>query len=275
MKIVRLNGGLGNQMFQYAFAKELKYLYPDDEILLFGSNKEVEKIFDIDLPFANTKDVMKLGDIEETLFGKIKRHYFRKNTHILERNYSYNDAFQKITGNVYYDGYWQTEKYFPHFQSDINNVFEFKAAVNKKNLELVENKKKYCSIHIRRGDYTTIKGYDVIGVDYYNQAINYIKESIPDVIFVFFSNDIEWCRKSFHIPNAIFVDWNQRENSWQDLWLMSKCQYNIIANSTFSWWGAYLGDSKIVIAPKVWMNRKKDYYNYSFNDIIPETWKRI
>ena len=275
MKIIRLNGGLGNQMFQYAFAKELEYLYPSDKIFLFGSNKEIQRIFDIDLPFATTKDVMMLGDIKETYIGKIKRHYFRKKTHILERDFSYNEFLQKITGDVYYDGYWQTEKYFSHYNSDINNMFSFKLSINKKNTELFENGKQYCSIHIRRGDYTTIKGYDVIGLDYYNKAINYIIGKIPGVIFVFFSNDIEWCKKNFDIEDAIFVDWNQRENSWQDLWLMSKCNYNIIANSTFSWWGAYLGKAEIVIAPKKWMNRKKDYYTYSFNDIIPETWKRI
>lgn len=275
MKIIRLNGGLGNQMFQYAFAKELEYLYPSDKIFLFGSNKEIQRIFDIDLPFATTKDVMMLGDIKETYIGKIKRHYFRKKTHILERDFSYNEFLQKIIGDVYYDGYWQTEKYFSHYNSDINNMFSFKLSIDKKNTELFENGKQYCSIHIRRGDYTTIKGYDVIGLDYYNKAINYIIGKIPGVIFVFFSNDIEWCKKNFDIEDAIFVDWNQRENSWQDLWLMSKCNYNIIANSTFSWWGAYLGKAEIVIAPKKWMNRKKDYYTYSFNDIIPETWKRI
>ena len=109
---------------------------------------------------------------------------------------------------------------------------------------------------------------------YFDSAIKYINERIPKPIFFVFSDDIEWCRTKLNIANAIYVDWNKDDNSFRDMQLMSMCKHNIICNSTFSWWGAYLNNNpdKIVIAPNKWMKINDKLFE---GDIVPPTWIKL
>lgn len=131
------------------------------------------------------------------------------------------------------------------------------------------------SIHIRRGDYLSQQFSAGFGnccpLAYYREAIHYMKTYLDDITFVLFSDDMDWVKMNLPLDNAIYVDHNHGVDSWQDMYLMSMCQHNIIANSTFSWWGAWLNDNtdKIVIAPKRWWSSIEN------DDVVPESWIRM
>jgi hypothetical protein len=131
------------------------------------------------------------------------------------------------------------------------------------------------SIHIRRGDYLSSKFVDgfsnICTIDYYNRSIDKIKSNLDLPVFFVFSDDQEWVKQNIIIKNAFYLNHNIGKNSWQDMYLMSKCKHNIIANSSFSWWGAWLNSNnqKIVIAPKKWWN------DFKQDDVVPETWVRL
>ena len=137
------------------------------------------------------------------------------------------------------------------------------------------------SVHVRRGDYVLDKNtqefHGVCGVDYYLDAIKLIASKMDDLLLVFFSDDTEWAIEEFkNLPySLIFIDHNKGENSWKDMFLMSNCKHNIIANSSFSWWAAYLNQNqnKMVIAPKQWFADPTK--NSETSDLIPESWIRL
>lgn len=131
------------------------------------------------------------------------------------------------------------------------------------------------SVHIRRGDYLSASFANGFGnccpLDYYQRAIAMISKTVDKPLFVFFSDDMEWVKENFAGEDCLFVSHNKGVDSWQDMYLMSLCNHNIIANSTFSWWGAWLNhhEDKMVIAPKKWWSTIEN------DDVVPETWMRI
>ena len=155
--------------------------------------------------------------------------------------------------------------------------FSFKLElISNKNLSLAKTIRETnsVSIHVRRGDYLMEIGWDTCNLEYYNKAIKYIEQILPHCTFYVFSDDILWCMKNLtNKYNFIYVDWNKGNDSWQDMYLMSQCKNNIIANSTFSWWGAWLNNNpqKIVITPSIWFNDR----NPNDCDIIPDNWIKI
>jgi hypothetical protein len=175
-----------------------------------------------------------------------------------------------------YIGYWQSEKYFLSMKEEVLDTFSFeKLAKSQKTfsiLDLIENTNSI-SVHVRRGDYLLEgeKFGNICTTQYYDKAIEKIKKHIVSPLFFVFSNDMEWVRKNIQIPNPYYIDWNQGADSWQDMFLMSRCKHNIIANSTFSWWGAWLNQSpqKMVIAPSHLLN------GIETPDWIPDTWITI
>ena len=152
-------------------------------------------------------------------------------------------------------GYFQTEKYFSHCKEDIRNIFEFNESLIKQGDELfIENS---CSVHVRRTDYLNVAEYHPFpGLEYYKNAMNLMRDSGVNK-FVFFSDDIGWCKDNFGLNDSI--SYAEGNTNIRDLYLMSKCRHNIIANSSFSWWGAWLNknEDKIVIAPSVWFGPAK------------------
>ncbi|MDR0428165.1 MAG: alpha-1,2-fucosyltransferase, partial [Dysgonamonadaceae bacterium] len=131
------------------------------------------------------------------------------------------------------------------------------------------------SIHIRRGDYLSSSNINYVGnicnITYYIEAIKKIEQMVENPVFFIFSNDIKWAQENLQLANVHYIDWNKKEDSWQDMFLMSKCKHNIIANSTFSWWRAWLNQyvEKIIISPDLFYNGEKA------TDLIPESWIKI
>jgi hypothetical protein len=175
-------------------------------------------------------------------------------------------------------GLWQSPLYFAKYQDEIRKIFTIKENYID-NLDSIANDIKNSqsvSVHIRRGDYLSKIAYRELGltsIEFYKKSIAYMSETITNPQFYFFSDDIEWVKSEFHLPNANFVSGEKTKNNIEDFYLMSQCKHNIIANSTFSWWAAWLNENpeKIVVAPIKWFNKLR----HSTKDLIPEKWIRI
>lgn len=294
MKIIYIFDGLGNQMFQYAFYKKMKKLYKNvygnldtfsrdyPQGLEDFSGYELKKIFNIDIEekkilfdtfFSRVR--WKRTSIFLRAFHKLLR---KLNVVIYLENWSecVEDKLNKKR-IIFYTGWWQSEKFFKDISNEIRSDFSFPRIVDKKNLEVLKKIKTSNSvgIHVRRGDYLKDKGFKgLASLEYYQRAIEYIENKIEAPCFFIFSNDIEWCKENFKLENCHYIDWNKGEESYRDMQLMSLCKHNIIPNSTFSWWGAWLNNNpnKIVIAPEKWFN---DCANMNYSDIVPENWIKI
>ncbi len=283
MQIIRILGGLGNQMFQYAFYKSLK---SSEKKLLditdFSHYKlhngfELERVFQLkDVEYAKLSVIEDLSDCKLDFLSRVKRKLVgRKKTHIIESYLHFDEKYGNMK-NVYFDGYWQSEKYFKNIGEEIRKEFIFPKFVEKDNIEILKKieSTNSISIHIRRGDYLNHPLYsNICSIKYYERAINYIKTNVENPVFFIFSNDIDWCKESFYFEESYFIDWNLGEKSFRDMQLMSSCKNNIIANSSFSWWGAWLNENpnKIIIAPNKWVNDGR----VNIDDIVPEGWIRL
>lgn len=289
MKIVKILGGLGNQMFQYALALSLSHQFPREEIKidisafnLYPSHNgyELSNIFKDTFCIATIKECAKVGyplpnyrlwQIGSRLLPT--RHSMIRETSVSKFNENVFNPAKK-----YFDGYWQSEKYFQHIRSDILKCFSFTPFNDDDNLKLMNEMLGKCnvSVHVRRGDYLNIPLYKgICSKKYYREAIKKILSDTQVDRFIVFSNDIDWVKENlngyFENIEICYVDWNKGQNSYRDMQLMSLCTHNIVANSSFSWWGAWLNrnPNKIVIAPSKWINLKED------TDIIPSSWIKI
>ena len=289
MKIVKILGGLGNQMFQYAFYLAVKHEHPEEEtkidILCFNgyplhNGFELERVFGIKAPTANIKDLCKvyypyfhyrLWQVGKYLLPKRKTVFQESLEAKYEPDILYNEK------DCYYEGYWQNEKYFRNIKSEILKVFKPRH-INTKSKELANKLiyKQSASIHIRRGDYVTHRWFGgICDISYYKRAISKLDSRKSIDVYCIFSNDISWCKKNIapliNNKEIIYVDWNKKEESHLDIYLMSLCNHNIIANSSFSWWGAWLNKhkDKTVICPKKWNNIKDSKFE------LPENWTKI
>ena len=285
MIIIKLSGGLGNQMFQYAFGKSLS-IQNRVELLLdinnFGENRAETprkyelSIYNINEKFATKKQINKVKAL--SIIKLIHRKISPSNSsHILEKNYHLNNS-NIIIRDIYLDGYWQDEKYFEKYKKVILNKFTINI---KPHISIHKwiNKIKNCnsvSIHIRRGDYITDKKVQKIlkalSINYYIKAIRKIEHMKIEPVFFIFSDDIKWAREEFtRRQNIYFVEHGGED--YENLRIMSLCQHNIIANSSFSWWGAWLNKNphKIVIGPKEWFCDKKRIKL----SIMPKKWLKL
>lgn len=274
MIYVRVSGGLGNQMFQYAFARTLKsrganvLLHWHPHCSKSSHNGfELDRVFESDLtreiPLAN-----------HNFYNFIKSRFLRKIKIFREVNEMKFQPHFLETKSGYLDGYWQTEKYFIDIASDIRNDFLFKQINGSRNQDLLEQikNKVTCSVHVRRGDYVNHPKLGGICESYYLGAIDYLKSNCEDdPRFVVFSDDIPYCKETFSDWNLTYCDWNEGYDSWMDLALMRHCKHHIIANSSFSWWGAWLSNKNgTVVAPKKW-SRKYTQVQHE----CPREWVRI
>lgn len=285
MLIVRIQGGLGNQMFQYAIYRTLMENGKDVKMDITGflnyglhNGYELPNLFSIKEVIANQKEIELLSDFKRDILHIARRKLLgRKKKHYVQNDFKFiNEVFG--LDNVYLDGYWQSEKYFIDIQHIIRQEFMFKNMLDITNQEIVEriNNTNSVSIHIRRGDYVSNPdAFKVHGgittLDYYMRAINIIKENIDNPVFFVFSDDMEWAKANLSLDNSYFIDWNTGVNSYKDMQLMSYCKHNIIANSSFSWWGAWLNrnKSKLVVAPNRWFN------TIIAEDIIVDNWYTV
>lgn len=281
MIVIRLNGGLGNQMFQYAFGRSLA-LMRNETLGLDLSN--YEKNINPDTPrkfelgnFMIMAEILPINERNNSsslwlrLSQKINL-FFRGDYHM-----RFHPALLKKKQHIF-DGFFQSYKYFIDYEKIIRNDFSLNFMLTGKAKELAESiiLEKSVSVHIRRGDYVTneknYQGYGVCSIEYYKEAIKIVSTKQPKAEFYVFSDDIKWVKENLSFPDlTVYVSGYGFDDS-VEMYLMSLCKYNIIANSTFSWWAAWLNKypNKIVIAPKKWAN-----ISVVTNDLLPVDWLKI
>lgn len=294
MKVVKFKGGLGNQLFQYAFLRALKLKYncknvkgdfsyfsdlKNDSIRvprIDSFNIKIEKANNIDLSQVNLFKhqgnplclVYKLLIYIETLLNK--RYFFEK-----DRGYR---NLEQLTNHEYFDGYWQSWRYIEGIEGTLRRELILKSNLSKKTSDILRKIKNENSVFvgIRRGDYLATakarKHFGSFGIEYYQCAIDYIKERTESPIFYIFSNDIQWVKQNMIFNcNVIFRDDEETTSDTEELTIMAACKHAIIVNSTFYWWGAWLinNPNKIVIAPRKWFADEKPI------DIVPDSWVKM
>lgn len=292
MVVTKLVGGLGNQMFQYAaglsLAEKLSTeLFMDvswfDEI----DDKDTSRHYELDC-FALKQQFVKGGEfrVSQPGWGRKQRLMLSiakaRGKQILtqyrEPTFEFNQRFNNLSDNTYLEGYFQSEKYFLGVRKEVVSAFSYIERPSEKNRLLIQRIRSCnsVSIHVRRGDYVTNKHankfHGLKGVDYYKKAISIMSKQLKQPIFFVFSDDIEWCKTNLPIPKgSTFISHNQSGS--EDMRLMRVCKHNIIANSSFSWWGAWLGEypAKEVIAPKVWFSNE----SLNTKDVVPNRWQKI
>lgn len=276
MVAVQMSGGLGNQMFEYALYLKLKSMGKEvkmDDFTCYGpgERKKMLDVFGITYDRMTQEEYIKMTDSCLKLSHKIRRKLTgRKNLAYREADSNFDPEILKRDPALF-EGYFQTEKYFKDIEKQVRDAFMFRNYTPSDTVKKWEQQIASCmavSVHIRRGDYLLPKHshlYEGICDDrYYTDAIALIKEKYPDAVFFFFSNDTEWVKAHYSGPKYVVVEGNDEESGYADLYLMSRCRHHIIANSSFSWWGAWLNPDKEknVIAPKKWLNGRecKDIY---------------
>lgn len=291
MVIVKLVGGLGNQMFQYAAGISLSVKLNTNLFLdISAYSKKHSRDYRLNDAF-NVKESLADG----YLLKKIHSPHYRMMNWLLssidsnnkiglirrycEPHFHYTEEFKYISNNTYLEGYWQSERYFSPYADKIRESFQFSSQLSSKAKfflnKIQSGQATPVSLHIRRGDYVSNpsfnKTFGVCGIDYYENAINKIKSKVGDIFIFIFSDDITWVKKNikFNTPYSI-VD--SEITDYETIQLMSMCSHHIIANSSFSWWGAWLNkNNKIVIAPKKWFDNSER----NTKDLIPKDWIQI
>jgi len=285
--IVKIIGGLGNQIFQYAYAKSLQqkgYIVKLD-ISSFKKYKLHGGYFLdrylIDIGIASQEELRRYGD--QGFFSVLRKKIrFVNSKSLVEESFFFNNELMFPRDNSYIEGYFQSERYFQEIRSVILLQISLKKKLSEYSSQIESQIKKCkisCSIHIRRGDYltdnTTNKVHGVLGLDYYKRATKLLENKGISPQYYVFSDDIKWAEDNLDIKNLIFIKSPKQRVPNEDIYLMSLCNHNIIANSTFSWWGAWLNQNrdKVVISPLQWF--LDDGMNKDTFDLIPPVWLRI
>ncbi len=298
MVIVKLMGGMGNQMFQYAFGfflakKNRKTLKLDLSFLQDRREKKKIVFREFDLTIFNVSEEV-IATKEEIAYysgvspnGKslnliitLKRKLSLPH-HLIDYSLKYHPEYKLITSNIYLEGYFQSPAYFSEIEEDIRKEFIFKNKILPISNELAEKIKMSNSVclHVRRTDFVeedlgkNIHGF--VEEMYYFNAVKFIKEKVHKPELFIFSDDIEWCQNNlvFDLPTRFVLNEHNGEKISNYLQLMTLCKHFIIPNSTFAWWAAWLSESpdKLVVAPLKWMiNSEKDE-----TDLIPKSWIRL
>ncbi|MFA6087616.1 alpha-1,2-fucosyltransferase [Mucilaginibacter sp.] len=291
MIVIKLQGGLGNQMFQYAFGRSLAKrlnteLYLDITTLEdtdhppgFTHRKYELDVFNVKAQIAGTKILSSVVAYPKSRSAFYKLRLLKSLgivQHLHEKKFSYDaDIHGLINGNTFLTGFWQSEKYFQDIADDIRRELKLPQPHDHQNIsyqQLIQNKNAV-SLHIRRGDYVGNATHPVCGMEYYQQAIQIMNKDITDPVYFIFSDDTEWAANNVVTDSENYVINHNKTNSAADMYLMSQCKHHIIANSSFSWWGAWLNPSenKKVIAPGKWFTNSLT----DTKDLIPHRWTII
>lgn len=292
MVTIKLIGGLGNQMFQYATGRAVAHRL-GVQLLLDVSGfahydlrrYELDK-WAIHASLASPEDLLRAGVVARapTWFSRIGRAmgFERPLSSFKEVSLAYDPGILKVAAPIYLDGYWQSDSYFSNVADLLRREFVLKDPVNAANLGMTalicQADASSVSLHIRRGDYVsnphTAQYHGVCSLDYYRAAIDYLAERVPNPHFFVFSDDLAWVAENFKLSHPMtLVDVNDADSGAWDMALMKSCSHHIIANSSFSWWGAWLNSAsdKIVVAPARWFSRA----DQNTRDLIPSTWVRL
>lgn len=279
MIIARLHGRLGNQMFQYAAAAGLAARHGVPVALdTRGAQLRGEgvptRVFDLDLadagPLPPLKQQAPLRYALWRAFGAAPRFH-------RERGLGYNTAIEGWHDGSYLHGYWQSQRYFSHIEPQIRTAFTFPEFSNTQNAEMADRiaGSNAISLHVRRGDYLTFAAHVLCDQAYYEAALARILDGVPGSPTVYvFSDDPQWAKDNLPLPvDKVVVDFNGPDTDFEDMRLMSLCQHNIIGNSSFSWWAAWLNQNpdKQIVAPAKWFGDPK----LNNPDILPTDWLKI
>ena len=244
------NGLLGNQMFQYAalrsIAKKFNYQYCLPDPQSFQSDKK----------HLNLIDCFKLNNEEKKYVDLYK---IKLDTLAFDEN-----IFNKCPDNVDIDGYFQDIKYFEDNSEDIKRAFTFKeeySDIGNMYFHSTFGDEDVISLHIRRGDYLNFSHHPTQPIEYYAEALKFFKQNLKVLVF---TDDIQWAREQYLFNSERFF-FSENNNSAVDMYMQTLCSYHIIANSTFSWWGAWLANSKRVVKPKIWFGPPLDNYTNFLN----------
>lgn len=289
MNIVRIRAGLGNQMFQYAFYLALKQRRPETKIDTSvyryrpsHNGYELERIFDIHPDHATIAERNQMVDVGKDLLSEIRRAigWKRHTTGLLVKepdpsNGWYSDVLQ--AENSYLQGFWQSERYFADVKDQVRKDFQFALPLSPSDDALAQDILSHnsVSVHIRRGDYLKkrrVEECNICTENYYRRAVDYIIQHIPAPVFYVFSDEPAWGQAQDFFPkNTVFVSGHTGQQAYIDMQLMSLCRHHIIANSSFSWWGAWLGEYEqtLTLAPNKWLKSKP------YPDILPPQWITI
>ena len=300
MICVQLSGGLGNQMFQYAFGRALAAKHHTELILdctIFQDKTPrldyTLRDYELDVLAINARQASKdeLNRCWPSFFCKIYRSLRRRcglpeivnPAYLVEQQLPYSLlAIDQAASDCYLIGFWQSEQFFKSVESLVRQEFTFKHPLDTKNSEIAKriSSVNSVSLHVRRGDYVNnpqiTNSHGLCSLEYYQNAISSIEKNITNPVFFIFSDDIEWVRANLVLSGqSEIVSGNTGIQSYIDMQLMCLCRHNIIANSSFSWWGAWLNNNtdKIVVAPKQWF--PDEAKNVQTKDLIPEKWIRL
>ncbi|MCX6206520.1 MAG: alpha-1,2-fucosyltransferase [Bacteroidetes bacterium] len=283
MTIVKIWGGLGNQLFQFAFAHYIKSINGEQiSFVCENFNTDLSKLkithFNCDLKTADQDQLSPYQQYFKKQY-RIKRKLiqlfpFLDRTILVEKKHHV-IIKAPLTHSVY-DGYWQHENYLLKNEAYLRQAFQFKdesVFSESTYIQLMKNTLNPVGLHIRRGDFLKSHFHFNLNFDYYKSAIEKINSLVKDPVFFVCTNDVAWAKKHFKLKaNMHFVDHSiYKDADLFDFYLMTNCKHNIIANSTFSWLAAWLNsnDSKIVLAPKNWYNGKNNFFASKF---LPASW---
>lgn len=284
MNIIRIDGGLGNQMFQYALALKMESMGREVKLDITKyaehhchNDFELDRVFHLKCNPATEKEVRSLGYRKENHWTELlKRTPLRKKTIYTNEGTAFDSQVLSLDG-FYIEGFWQCERYFADIREKILDTYRFPAFESGAQREYAEQIRSggAVSVHIRRGDYLNYPKYQgICTLDYYKKAMAYFRGLLGErVRFYIFTDDIPWAEENFAMPDCRLVRGNIGADSFRDMQLMSLCEHHIVANSSFSWWGAWLSRNpgKQVIAPECWMNGAPE----EEAAIIPESWMRM
>lgn len=279
-------------MFQYAVGRALSLEHGVSMCLdaedfsqhIIHQGFELERVFSMPLAFASPEDLHRTLGWQSSRFAlrllaRPEARFLRSNSLIIEPHFQYFDGIKRVPSSCYLRGYWQSERYFAAVADVIRADFAFRLPLSGENRRLAETMRTVnaVSLHVRRGDYLsnphTLSVHGVCSLEYYVRAIRHIVERVPDPVFFVFSDDLDWVKDVLQLEYPChFVEHNRGSESYNDMRLMSLCSHHILANSSFSWWGAWLNssDTKIVLAPAQWFARPVDVA-----DLLPEGWGRL
>ena len=292
MNKVAVYGGLGNQMFQYAFCTALNekgqktrlsfscYLYYEHH-----NGFELARAFKLKLPlpsrmlnfFLQHAGFLYKNKLAAGFFRRvINRHEAKQRVYKEKKEFLFDgEVFNQQ--HVFFTGTWQSELYFKDAAAQIQKQFVFEKPADTANKKLINeiNNSNAVSLHIRRGDYLNSHWKESLTViknmEYYKEAAALLAKHVDRPRYFVFSDDMEWVKANLPLPGCTYVENNKGNESYRDMYLMSLCKHNIIANSTFSWWGAWLNTNpdKIVIMPEKWMN------NNTCEGLIVKEWIKL
>jgi hypothetical protein len=290
--ICRLVGGIGNQLFSYAAARRLSIVNDAELVLDTVSGFKYDYIYkrSYQLSYFNVNARLSsewerfepFPNIRRYLFRELnkKRNFFNR-SYIRQEGINYDPRLLEIRSNknIYIEGYWQSEKYFKDIEETLRKDLIFNTNFDLKNKSMSEQikSKNSVAVHIRFFDSTI--GMHNLPIEYYEAAIFKLNDIVVDPHFFIFSDNADIAFKIMKklSKNITIVNINDEKNAYLDLWLMSLCRHFIIANSTFSWWGAWLSKNvnKLIISPDFEINHKNRITSWGFEGLIPEDWIKI